>query len=267
MNRLRQQAESRQRLRDEYRQEKERRLDLEASLQVARDIQQNLIPSGPPNLDGFDICGVYLPAEMTGGDFFDYVALDDGGLALVVIDVAGHGIGPALLAAETRACIRALARTTSDVGHIATIVNRLLAQDMPSGCFVTLFMAKLDPVARTLTYAAAGHCAHIVRKTGDSIALESQMPPLGVDDDAEIPSTGPLALQSGDILFLATDGLFETRSPQNTMLGNPRCLQLIYHHRREAAEKIVDELLHAMQSFAENTPPHDDVTIVVAKLK
>lgn len=260
-------AAAHKRLREGYEQEKSRRQDLEASLKSAHDIQQNFIPSSPPTIEGFDLCGVYLPAELTGGDFFDYLPMDEGTLAIVVADVAGHGVGPALLAAETRACIRTLASMSSDVGEIATTVNRLVAQDMPSGGFATLFLAKLDPDALTLTYAAAGHCAFIVSPSGESVMLQSQAVPLGIDDRGKIPSTGPVQLNSGDIVLLATDGLFETRSPEGTMLGTPRCMQVVYRHRQRPAELIVDELLHAMHAFAQDAPQRDDVTIVVAKVR
>ena len=101
--RQRRELEARGRLRNEYRSEKRRRRQLEASLQIARDIQQNLIPSRAPQVDGFDFCGVCLPIEETAGDFFDYVPMGDGSLGVILGDISGHGIGPALLTAETRA--------------------------------------------------------------------------------------------------------------------------------------------------------------------
>src|ERR1051325_207430 len=107
-------AQPRQRLLSHYQQEKQKREHLETALLIAHDIQQNLIPARPPDLPGFDVAGVSVPAEATGGDFFDYVRLADGRTAIVVADVSGHGTGPALLAAETRAYTRALACSHAD---------------------------------------------------------------------------------------------------------------------------------------------------------
>jgi sigma-B regulation protein RsbU (phosphoserine phosphatase) len=264
-DRHRRQVASRERLQKEYRYEKERRLELEGALQVAGDIQQNLLPSAPPALAGFDIAGVCLPAEATGGDFFDYLPGDEGTLGLVVGDVSGHGIGPALLAAETRAYIRALASVGSDVGQIATTVNRLLWEDTAGSRFATLFLAWLDPGLRTLTYAGAGHCAYLVHASGDFTLLNSQCAPVGVFENTVATTSESLFLRHGDILLLATDGLFDIHARQTGHFGKDRCIGLVHAYRSHPAEKIVDGLLHAARRFAHNEPLADDLTIVVAK--
>ena len=266
-HRHRQQTEARERLRSEYQQEKQKRSELETALQIARDIQQNLIPSQPPDVPGFDIAGVYLPAQETGGDFYDYVSLADGTCGIVIADVSGHGIGSALLAADTRAYVRALARNDHDIGRIATITNRLLWEDLTSERFVTFFLAKLNPVERTVTFAAAGHPAYVIHASGEWTTLASESLPLGLLKDATIVSSQPVSLQSGDILFLATDGLFETFPPLQTLFGKDRCLRLIHAHRTQPAEKIIDRLIQVTRVFAHLVPPHDDVTIVIAKWK
>jgi sigma-B regulation protein RsbU (phosphoserine phosphatase) len=264
-DRHRRQLESRERLQKEYRYEKERRLELEDSLQVARDIQQNLLPSAPPAVPGFDIAGVCLPAEATGGDFFDYLPGNEGALGLVVGDVTGHGIGPALLAAEARAYFRALTRVGSDVGKITTTVNRLLWEDTAGCRFATLFLAWLDPGLRTLTYAAAGHCAYVIHDSGDFTLLNSQCAPLGAFENTVATTSEPVFLRRGDILLLATDGLFDVRGRDTPLFGKDRCLGLVHAYRSNPAEKIIDGLLHAARRFAGNEPPADDLTIIVAK--
>jgi phosphoserine phosphatase RsbU/P len=264
-DRQRRENEARERLRTEYRSEKRRREELEAALQVARDIQQNLLPTRPPSIEGFDVCGVCLPIEETAGDFYDYFAMGDGSLAIVVGDVCGHGIGPALLTAETRAYLRALARTHSDVGQMATIVNRLLCDDVGSGRFLTIFLGRFDPAEQTLTYATAGHPAFVVRPNGHFQVLDSQIPPLGMFEDLIVPTSAPVRLSDEEILFVATDGLFDTTAPDGSLLGIDTCLRLIATECRCPAEKIVDELLHAAQSFADGRPHHDDLTILIGK--
>ena len=264
-DRQRRQSEARERLRSEYRSEKKRRRELEASLQIARDIQQNLIPSRPPQIEGFEFCGVCLPIEETAGDFFDYFPMADGTLGIVVGDISGHGIGPAILTAETRAYLRALSRASSDVGQVATIVNRLLWDDVIGGRFATLFFGRLDPVARTITYASAGHPAYLVHPSGQFTSLDSQTPPLGLFDDLVIPASAPVSLTTDDVLLVATDGLFEAAAPDGAMLGRDFCIRLIAEHCGSSVEKIVDELLHATRTFADGLPLRDDLTIVIVK--
>jgi phosphoserine phosphatase RsbU/P len=266
-DRQRRQVEARQRLRSEYRSEKRRRRELEASLQIARDIQQNLIPSTPPQVEGFEFCGVCLPIEETAGDFFDYFPMEDGTLGIVVGDISGHGIGPALLTAETRAYLRALSRASSDVGQVATIVNRLLWDDVLGGRFATLFFGRLDPAARTLTYASAGHPAYLIHPSGEFKVLDSDAPPLGMFDDLVIPTSAPVTMTTDDVLFVATDGLFEAAAPDGALLGREYCIRLTAANCRSPVEKIVDELLHATHTFADGMPLHDDLTIVIAKAK
>jgi serine phosphatase RsbU (regulator of sigma subunit) len=266
-DRQRMQIEALERLQTEYEDEQEKRRELEASLQIAGSIQQQLLPSGPPDVDGLDVCGICLPAETTGGDFFDYLPMADGSLGIVISDFSGHGIGPALLAAETRAYLRALARTRSDVGQIATIANNLLWEDTFGRRFATLFLAQLNAAERIMMYAAAGHFAHVVHPSGDFTALPAKAPPMGLFDQTVVPTIGPVTLASGDILLLATDGLFDMADPDHTLFGIDRCIQLIHAHRSDPVERILDELVDAARTFAQGAAQPDDLTIVIAKVK
>jgi serine phosphatase RsbU (regulator of sigma subunit) len=265
-DRHRRQFESRARLQKEYRQEKERRLELEGELQIARDIQQNLLPSAHPDVEGLDIAGVCIPVEATSGDFFDYLPAPDGTLGLVVGDVSGHGVGPALLAAEARAYIRALVRVGSDIGQIATTVNTLLWEDMTGHRFATLFLAWLDPARRMLTYAAAGHCGFVVHESGEVMSLESQCPPLGAFQSTVVHRSEPMFLRRGDTLVLATDGLFDVRAGDRIHFGKDRCLGLVHAYQNSPAEKIVDAILHAARTFSQGSPLQDDLTVLVARV-
>jgi serine phosphatase RsbU (regulator of sigma subunit) len=264
-SRQRQRTESRERL-QRYRYEKEKRRELEASLELARDIQQSLLPSAPPPLKGFDVSGVCVPAELAGGDYFDYLTMPDGTMSLVVGDVSGHGIGPALLAAETRAYLRALTRISSDVARVTTTVNRLLWEDTSGERFAALCMARIDTATRTMVYAGAGQVSYIVHSTGEFTTLASTAPPLGVFDRTLVSTVGPIALNPGDILFMATDGLVDAHSPDQRMFGKERAIGLIHAYRSNPAEKIVDALLHALRTFVQQQPPLDDVTILLAKV-
>ncbi len=235
---------------------------------VAREIQQRLFPKTAPQLPGFDIAGVSHPAEATGGDYFDYIPMLHGRLGIVVGDVTGHGIGPALLMAETRAYLRILARNRDDVGDILTRANRVLAEDVGSERFVTLFLAQIDVERRTLCYASAGHPPAYV--LGGDGALRAELKrtgiPLGIDLETVYSAPTTIELKAGDTLVFLTDGIEETLSPQNEFFGGKRVLEVLQKHRHLPAAAMVDALRHAVREFAEGTPQLDDFTAIVMKI-
>src|SRR5437868_1564513 len=159
---------------------------LKDEIRLARQIQQKLFPAAPLPLSGFDISGASFPAEATGGDYFDYIPMRDGGLAVVIGDVCGHGLGPALLMAEVRAYLRAFLLTRTDVGEILGLLNTALAEDAPEGYFATLLLARLDPASRSCVYASAGHMpAYIFGADGGIKAvLKATDRPLAIGADS-----------------------------------------------------------------------------------
>src|SRR5262249_24422041 len=158
-------------------------------IRIARQIQQKLFPAAALPLAGIDIAGASFPAEATGGDYFDYIPMDDGGLAVVIGDVSGHGYGPALLMAEVRAYLRAFPPTRTDVGEIVRLVNRALSGDTDDR-FATLLLARLDPRSRTFVYASAGHVpGYLFSSDGEIIpSLPSTGIPLAVLPDSSFES-------------------------------------------------------------------------------
>jgi PAS domain S-box-containing protein len=129
----------------------------EGEFQLAREIQQGLLPKAPPTLPGFAIAGATHPTQETGGDYYDFIPMSDGRWGIAVGDASGHGIGAALLISETRAYLRALALTLTDPCEILRVANGRLADDIGADHFVTLFLARLDPRTRSLVYSNAGH--------------------------------------------------------------------------------------------------------------
>src|SRR5438132_447490 len=169
LRRLEQQEHERQLAQANERWEAQR---LHEEIRLARKIQQKLFPVAPLPTLGFDISGVSCPAEATGGDYFDYIPMRDGGLGVVIGDVSGHGFGPALLMAELRAYLRAFLLTRTDVGEIVGLLNRALADDAPEGHFATLLLARLDPANRSFVYASAGHMpGYILAPSGEVKAV------------------------------------------------------------------------------------------------
>ena len=239
---------------------------LEGEFAAARSVQEKLFPDAAPVLPGFDIAGIAQPAESTAGDYYDFIPMDGDSLGIVVGDVTSHGLGPALLMAETRAFLRAFNTIVTDVGELLGLTNRLLYQDIKADAFVTLFFGRLDPRTRVFEYASAGHQAYLMDSSGRPSELSSTSYPLGVLEDTTVPCAPPVLLEPGQILALLTDGIFEAISPEGEFLGVDRALEVIATHRDKSAEAIVQELIGAVGQFCGDQPPQDDITAVVVKV-
>lgn len=239
-----------------------------SQLLAAQRIQEHLLPEHPPVLPGFDVAGSLYPAEFAAGDHFDFLTMPDHCTGIVVADVTGHGVGPAILMASIHAYLRSLAAIYTEVDDILLRANRIVAAEIDPDLFVTAFFARLDPRSRTLVYSSAGHpTAYILDKQGDlRAALPSTSFPLGVVLDAQFPVGDPIALQPGDIFLLFTDGLFETASPQGEHFGQNRVVEVVARNRTETASKVIGALYEAVMEFSGRAPLHDDVTIVVIKV-
>lgn len=236
--------------------------------QVAREIQQRLFPKSAPAIDGFDIAGVTYPAEATGGDYFDYLSMVNGQVGVIVADVTGHGIGPALLMAETRAYLRTLAANRDSLGEILTSANRILAEDIGEERYVTLFLGKLNPHTRTFSYASAGHPTGYVLGPDGAIKtlLKRTSVPLGINPEAKYTSEVEVPLQSGDILLLLTDGIEEATGPDESFFGIERTLEVVRRHRDKPPREILEGLYRAVRDFSQEAPQLDDVTAIVIKV-
>jgi sigma-B regulation protein RsbU (phosphoserine phosphatase) len=252
---------------DRTRMEKALRENL-SQLLAAQRIQEHLLPDHPPVLPGFDIAGALYPAEFAAGDHFDFLAMPEERLGVVVADVTGHGVGPAILMASTHAYLRSLAAIYSEVDEILFRANRIVMDEANPGMFVTVFFARLDPRSRTLAYSSAGHpTAYILDGQGALKAvLSSTSVPLGVVPDARFPVGDPVALQPGDIAVLLSDGLFEAISPRGDQFGQDRVIQVVSSNRHETASKIISALHEAVIDFSGRPKLDDDVTIVVVKV-
>jgi serine phosphatase RsbU (regulator of sigma subunit) len=237
-------------------------------LRAASEIQQRLFPSEPPALAGFDIAGASFPAGDTGGDYYDFIPMLQGNVGLVVGDVSGHGFGPALIMANTRAYLRGLSLTCHGVGEILTRANAALREDTADEHFVTLLFAALHPQQRTLVYASAGHNpGYLLNRAGEVRAeLKSTEMPLGINSDIEFKTAPPIALEPGDVLLLFTDGIVEARGPDKSDFGTERMIEIIRANAQHPAKDIVDALYRAAREFADDQPQKDDITLLLVKV-
>jgi sigma-B regulation protein RsbU (phosphoserine phosphatase) len=238
----------------------------EEKLQAARVIQGRLLPTSAPTLPGFDIAGRSVPANSVGGDYFDFIPLRNGEIGLVVGDVCGHGVGPALVMAETRAYLRALALTHTDVGEILTLVNRILGEEK-AGLFLTMFFASLKAEQRRLTYAAAGHAAYLLEPTGEWRRLDSTGLPLAVATNVPIHCGPEEQLHAEQMMLLLTDGVYEPITRAGAPFGVERVMHVAHAPRSRSAAEIVDAIYEASRAWRQPLPQDDDITLIVVKVQ
>jgi steroid delta-isomerase-like uncharacterized protein len=245
------------RLRVAQAQERER---IEQELRVARQIQRSLLPEATPELYGWQLAAYYKPAREVGGDFYDFLELEDGRLGLVVGDATGKGMPAALVMATTRGMLRAVARGLDSPGEVLARVNDALCPDIPSEMFVTCFYAILDPKSGTLSYANAGHDLPYLWHSGDAKELRARGMPLGLMPEMSYDEREAV-LREGDCVLFYSDGLVEAHDPHYEMFGFPRLGALIAEHGNQRS--LVDSLLKELYSFVgERWEQEDDITLL-----
>jgi serine phosphatase RsbU (regulator of sigma subunit) len=238
-------------------------------LDVARSIQQGLLPRQSPKLDSFEIAGWNQPADQTGGDYFDWQMLPDGRLVVSLGDVTGHGIGPALVTAACRAYARASFLAGGDPATVLDRLNRLLAEDLPQDKFVTFAVALVDPTDSKLQLLSAGHGPLLWYKSGtDEIkSLDAQGIPLGLISGIQYGLATDVPLAPGDMLVLVTDGFYEWENPQGEEFGVARLEGVIRESRNHPPEEVIRRLHSSLMDFCQGTEQKDDLTAVVLKRK
>jgi PAS domain S-box-containing protein len=244
------------------------RLDNERAkhdLLAASRVQQFLYPRTAPRIPGFDIAGGTYPSARVCGDYFDFIPWGPETWCLALGDVSGHGFGPALQMVETRAFLRAALQGTDSPSIALQRLNQALCVDLPEGMFVSLFVAQLFAETRRFCYASAGHPGGLLRSDGTFISLKSTGMLLGLIDSAAYCTTSMVDLHPGDTLVITSDGVAEMISPDKKLFGSERLWKTVAKHHHDDAAAIRDAIHHAAFEFAQNEPPHDDVTIIVAK--
>ncbi|MFO1021602.1 MAG: PP2C family protein-serine/threonine phosphatase [Planctomycetales bacterium] len=237
----------------------------EEQFRVARGVQQALLPREAPQIPGYDLAGVSLPAEEVGGDYFDFVPMENDCLGIVVADVSGHDLGASIFMGQTRAYLRALARTHNSVPRLMRELNQFLMEDASDRRFVTLFFAKLDPEQRKLTLTAAGQNAFVISPSGIVSPLECVSMPLGIMADVRQEIETEWSLKPGEIFISLTDGIPEAVSLRGEFFGVKRVTEVVHALREEPAKMIVEKLLERVREFVGNGTMTDDWTIVILK--
>jgi PAS domain S-box-containing protein len=241
----------------------------EQELEIARQIQQNLLPHLVPDVLGLRIAGLCRPAYATGGDFYDYILLPHGRLGIVVSDVTGKSLPAAMVMAMARNTIRSELLKTPWPAEAMTAANKWLYQDTQRDTFVATVQALIDPDKRTMWLVNAGQTATLLLRSGQTTYLmpeEAMGLPLGIDQhitygQAQIP------LQTGDTLLFYTDGIVEAQNDSGEMFSFDRLEATLQHIRKGLTpQQIIDLLLAQIQTFVGDAEQHDDITLVVVQV-
>jgi sigma-B regulation protein RsbU (phosphoserine phosphatase) len=255
-------AIQRQQLLDHY----AKKQKIERDLSIACSIQKGLLPEENPMFAGFDIAGWNQPADETGGDFYDFLPLDDGSLAVLIADATGHGIGPALIMTEARALCRAALLGGVGLERAVADVQRLLALDMPPGRFVTAFCGIFSGAGELEFLSAAQGPVLLYDASADCFEeLPTHGLPLGFMPEIEYDPSEKRVLEEGDVLVLLTDGFFECQQPDGETFGERRVEAVIRRLCQQPAEAIVSGLAEEVKAFAQGHPQLDDLTAVICK--
>jgi len=238
---------------------------LEGQLEVARQVQLELLPARDPQLEGYDISAYNFPTEEVSGDYYDWVQIYDDQIGLVVADVSGKGVPAALLMAFLRASLRA----ATHVGYSPHIsmakVNYLLWESIERNQFVTAFYGILDVTNKTLTYTNAGHNPPILLKqNGDLSFIDRGSVPLGMFRDTRYHEYY-LTTDPGDVLMLYTDGVTEANNPHGEEFGRDRLAQAVTANRQLGARELISAVHTEVLAWTEGRGATDDVTFFVIK--
>ena len=236
------------------------------ALEMARIVQMSTLPKTMPTVHGYEVSGMFRPAELTGGDMFDAFAVD-GRLFVVLGDATGHGIAPALSVTQMHAMIRMAVSLRADLDTVFTEVNNRLAQTLPDDRFITAFIGVVDPVTHELRFQSGGQ-GPLLRIDAAHGWCERFLPtsfPLGALALASPPSAVTVALRPGDLFVLASDGIFEYRNAAGEQFGEARVVNLLREHCAQPASALVDAVLDAVEAFAAGAPQEDDMTLVIVK--
>lgn len=240
---------------------------IQQELSIAKGIQRSLLPAAMPIIDGYDIAGWNQSAEETGGDFFDFHLLDDNQLILILADVSGHGIGPALLAAECWALQQAAFSWAEDYGSSLTRINQLICRHIPSDRFITAFIGALYPELNIFRFLSAGHGPVFILRVAENRVetLPVNGLPLGIHAENCYEQWQTISFNPNDILIAFTDGFFEWENASGNHYGTDRICEIVLHHAGLSAAEIIECVYRDLLSFAKGTPQQDDLTAVVIK--
>jgi len=239
---------------------------MEEELNIARDIQQRLLPAEYPHTERIEIRGVNIPSYQVGGDYLDWIPLGEGRIAVTVADVSGKGIPASLLMSSLQAGLRNSVTVQGDIGEMIGRLNNFIQANTTFDKFITFFYALIDLDHHTLTYVNAGHNPpYLYHADGTLKRLEVGGIILGMMANVSYP-TGAEALQAGDLLVMFTDGVTEAKNTQDQDFEESRLEEIMGRCRDLPVKVLLDEIVYAVKTFANGAPQSDDITLMAVKI-
>jgi len=250
---------------DHYSEEERRRL--ESELELSQVVQRALLPQRVPNIRGVELAAFSRPSEIIGGDYFDFFQFRDGTHGLVIADVSGHGVAAGMLMSSLQTAIRTMAPDTDSPAEILERINRFYIHNIHFTTFVTIFLARFDPVALTLAYVNAGHNPPAVRRRerAEITWLKPTGPAVGIAEEFH-PRMETIGFSGGDSLLLYTDGVTEVLNFSNEQFGQERLAELVHQHADRTAPDLLQSIRQAVSAFGGDRPLADDMTMVALRI-
>ncbi|MBV9611464.1 MAG: SpoIIE family protein phosphatase, partial [Acidobacteriaceae bacterium] len=256
-------------LTESIRREVAQRERLNRELEIAREVQQRLFPQSLPEVCGLEFAGYCRPALGVGGDYYDFVRLEDGSLGIAIGDVSGKGIAAALMMASLQASLRGQTLTPSlTLAEMVQHVNRLVYEASAENRYATFFYAQYEPSTRILRYVNAGHNPPILWRgeTGEIVRLEEGGTVVGLFRDFPYRQTS-LQLEPSDILVAFTDGISEAMNSADEEFDEERLIEGIKTCNSRCATDMITSILERVDAFTAGAPQHDDMTLVVVRVQ
>ncbi|MFQ5677385.1 MAG: PP2C family protein-serine/threonine phosphatase, partial [bacterium] len=240
---------------------------IKRELEIAREVQQRLLPSEMPCIDGFELDAICLPAQEVGGDYFDFFPINRDLLGIVIADVSGKGTSASFYMAEIKGMMNSLTAIYKSPKSVLVQLNQHLYDSLEKKVFATMIYGVLHVKARTFTFARAGHNS-LLRKPWER-SCEFLTPPgigLGLDPGKEFEeslSEETIALDNGDTLVLYTDGITESMDEKHELFGEERLLDIIQKAGFVSPVELKETIFNNIRSFSDGAYQHDDLTMVI----
>jgi sigma-B regulation protein RsbU (phosphoserine phosphatase) len=235
-------------------------------LEIAREVQERLFPQNYPAIAGLDCAGYCRPARGVGGDYYDFLQLEDGRLGIAIGDVSGKGIAAALLMASLQASLRGQAAAgVHDLSSLMHNVNKLVYEASTSNRYATFFYGEYDAVTRRFSYVNAGHNPPLILRGGEVLRLEADGPVVGLLAGARYGQS-ECVLQAGDVFVAFTDGISEALNEQEEEWEEERFIPAAQVCRELSAKEMIQSIFREADAFTGAAKQYDDMTLLVMKL-
>jgi len=243
---------------------------IKQELQIARKVQESFLPGKTPEIPGLDIAAICIPAYETGGDYYDFINIRNGHIAVTIGDVSGKGIEAAFYMTFIKGILHALCAEQESTIDVLANTNRLFRQNAQPGTFISMIFGILNPADSTFKFSRAGHNP-LLFYNSETEKIEEYVPEgigVGMTGDELFRkhiSESTIKMKSGDMIVLFTDGIVEATSHQETFYGDERLHKMIKINKNLSAKKIIKKLMDDLKNFGQSSSQHDDMTILIIK--